>query len=217
MKKELKVSINDDLSDEFNIAEIKNDAKSSRLVNKSDAKRLLNLIGTKKTLEEIDKTDRDNEAKRKELFKKALDSINKKIQMATENPPENLMDVEEFMNEVTSNLSSLNITDDTTTHDIITNELYAWGITNDTDEYTVIATILDLYHDIIEAPSDDEVIQAIADKLGMTTDKVNDTLANIINMAVFANSKYMPVFAKIPREAINRHILIDNILDFCMA
>ena len=121
MDEELKVSINDDsFDDEFNISEIKDDIKSSRLVNKNDAKKLLNIVGTKKTLDDINKTDKENELKRKEAFKKALDIINKKIQLAYKNPPENLMDIDEFMNEITTNLSNLNITNNTTTEEIVT-------------------------------------------------------------------------------------------------
>ena len=94
--------------------------------------------------------------------------------------------------------------------------MHEWGICNDTEEYIVIITILDLYHDILESPSDDDVIKSIANKLNKTPDEVIGILDNIINTAVFSNSKYMPIFAKMPPEAINRHILIDNILDFCM-
>lgn len=213
-----KVTIEDQSNeDEFDITEVKDDVKSSRLVNKNDAKRLLNIIGTKKTLDDMNKTDKDNEAIRKEQFKKALDNINKKIQMASDNPPERLIDIDEFMAEVTKNLSELNITDSTTALDVVSKELKSWGFEEGSDEAKVLLSILEIYHDIIQAPSDDDIINNIAVKLNKKPEDINAILLNIIDNALFENSKYIPMLAKVPRESINSHILIDNILDFCMS
>lgn len=99
-----------------------------------------------------------------------------------------------------------------TATDIITEELKAWGISTTGFTYTALAELPSLIH---HAPTYDEVVNIISEHSKVSRATVSSAFTSLAKKADLSKSIYCFDLAHLPKELVNKTVIIEKLCEFC--